>query len=94
MTYEESKVLWKLEKDGFDKIAKTEVAEELFKLVDELINSDTILYQDFIDMIMKQMYNMSETDNIDERKQQMQDMYSTVLEHFKKIKDERSKEIR
>lgn len=94
MTYEESKALWKLEKDGFDKIAKTEVAEELFKLVDELINSDTILYQDFIDMIMKQMYNMSETDNIDERKQQMQDMYSTVLEHFKKIKDERSKEIR
>ena len=94
MTYEESKVLWKLEKDGFDKVAKTEVAEELFKLVDELINSDTILYQDFIDMIMKQMYNMSETDNIDERKQQMQDMYSTVLEQFKKIKDERSKEIR
>jgi len=94
MTYEESKVLWKLEKDGFDKVAKTEVAEELFKLVDELINSDTILYQDFIDMIMKQMYNMSETDNIDERKQQIQDMYSTVLEHFKKIKDERSKEIR
>lgn len=94
MTYEESKVLWKLEKDGFDKVAKTEVAEELFKLVDELINSDTILYQDFIDMIMEQMYNMSETDNIDERKQQMQDMYSTVLEHFKKIKDERSKEIR
>ena len=94
MTYEESKVLWKLEKDGFDKVAKTEVAEELFKLVDELINSDTILYQDFIDMVMKQMYNMSETDNIDERKQQMQDMYSTVLEHFKKIKDERSKEIR
>lgn len=94
MTYEESKVLWKLEKDGFDKVTKTEVAEELFKLVDELINSDTILYQDFIDMIMKQMYNMSETDNIDERKQQMQDMYSTVLEHFKKIKDERSKEIR
>lgn len=94
MTYEESKVLWKLEKDGFDKVAKTEVAEELFKLVDELINSDTILYQDFIDMIMKQMYNMSEADNIDERKQQMQDMYSTVLEHFKKIKDERSKEIR
>ena len=94
MTYEESKVLWKLEKDGFDKVAKTEVAEELFKLVDELINSDTILYQDFIDMIMKQMYNMSETDNIDERKQQMQDMYSTVSEHFKKIKDERSKEIR
>lgn len=93
MTYEESKVLWKLEKDGFDKVAKTEVAEELFKLVDELINSDTILYQDFIDMIMKQMYNMSETDNIDERKQQIQDMYSTVLEHFKKIKDERSKEI-
>lgn len=94
MTYEESKALWKLEKDGFDKVAKTEVAEELFKLVDELINSDTILYQDFIDMIMKQMYNMSEADNIDERKQQMQDMYSTVLEHFKKIKDERSKEIR
>lgn len=94
MTHEESKVLWKLEKDGFDKVAKTEVAEELFKLVDELINSDTILYQDFIDMIMKQMYNMSETDNIDERKQQIQDMYSTVLEHFKKIKDERSKEIR
>lgn len=89
MTYEESKALWKLEKDGFDKVAKTEVAEELFKLVDELINSDTILYQDFIDMVMKQMYNMSETDNIDERKQQMQDMYSTVLEHFKKIKDER-----
>lgn len=94
MTYEESKALWKLEKDGFDKIAKTEVAEELFKLADELINSDTILYQDFIDMIMEQMYNMSETDDIDERKQQMQDMYSTVLEHFKKIKDERSKEIR
>ena len=94
MTYEESKVLWKLEKDGFDKVAKTEVAEELFKLVDELINSDTILYQDFIDMIMEQMYNMSETDDIDERKQQIQDMYSTVLEHFKKIKDERSKEIR
>lgn len=94
MTYEESKALWKLEKDGFDKIAKTEVAEELFKLVDELINSDTILYQDFIDIVMKQMYNMSETDDIDERKQQMQDMYSTVLEHFKKIKDERSKEIR
>lgn len=94
MTYEESKALWKLEKDGFDKVAKTEVAEELFKLVDELINSDTILYQDFIDMIMKQVYNMSETDDIDERKQQMQDMYSTVLEHFKKIKDERSKEIR
>ena len=93
MIYEESKVLWKLEKDGFDKVAKTEVAEELFKLVDELINSDTILYQDFIDMIMKQMYNMSETDNIDERKQQIQDMYSTVLEHFKKIKDERSKEV-
>lgn len=89
MTYEESKVLWKLEKDGFDKVAKTEVAEELFKLVDELINSDTILYQDFIDMIMKQMYNMSETDDIDERKQQIQDMYSKVLEHFKKIKDER-----
>nr|DAW98749.1 MAG TPA: hypothetical protein [Caudoviricetes sp.] len=89
MTYEESKALWKLEKDGFDKVAKTEVAEELFKLVDKLINSDTILYQDFIDMVMKQMYNMSETDNIDERKQQMQDMYSTVLEHFKKIKDER-----
>lgn len=89
MTYEESKALWKLEKDGFDKVTKTEVAEELFKLVDELINSDTILYRDFIDMIMKQMYNMSETDNIDERKQQMQDMYSTVLEHFKKIKDER-----
>lgn len=94
MTYEESKVLWKLEKDGFDKVSKTEVAEELFKLVDELINSDTILYQDFIDMIMEQMYNMSETDDIDERKQQIQDMYSTVLEHFKKIKDERSKEIR
>lgn len=94
MTYEESKALWKLEKDGFDKVAKTEVTEELFKLVDELINSDTILYQDFIDMIMKQMYNMSETDNIDKRKQQMQDMYSKVLEHFKKIKDERSKEIR
>lgn len=94
MTYEESKVLWKLEKNGFDKIAKTEVAEELFKLVDELINSDMILYQDFIDMIMEQMYNMSETDDIDERKQQMQDMYSTVLEHFKNIKDERSKEIR
>lgn len=94
MTYEESKVLWKLEKDGFDKVAKTEVAEELFKLVDELINSDTILYQDFIDIIMEQMYNMSETDDIDERKQQMQDMYSKVLEHFKKIKDERSKEIR
>lgn len=93
MTYEESKALWKLEKDGFDKVSKTEVAEELFKLVDELINSDTILYQDFIDMIMKQMYNMSETDDIDERKQQIQDMYSTVLEHFKKIKDERSKEI-
>lgn len=89
MTYEESKALWKLEKDGFDKVAKTEVAKELFKLVDELINSDTILYQDFIDMIMKQMYNMSETDDIDERKQQMQDMYSKVLEHFKKIKDER-----
>ena len=53
-----------------------------------------ILYQDFIDMIMEQMYNMSETDDIDERKQQMQDMYSTVLEHFKNIKDERSKEIR
>lgn len=94
MTYEESKALWKLEKDGFDKVAETEVAKELFKLVDELINSDTILYQDFIDMIMKQMYNMSETDDINERKQQMQDMYSTVLEHFKKIKDERSKEIR
>lgn len=94
MTYEESKALWKLEKDGFDKVSKTEVAEELFELVDELINSDTILYQDFIDMIMKQVYNMSETDDIDERKQQMQDMYSTVLEHFKKIKDERSKEIR
>lgn len=94
MTYEESKAFWKLEKDGFDKVAKTEVAEELFKLVDELINSNTILYQDFIDMVMKQMYNMSETDDIDERKQQMQDMYSTVLEHFKKIKDERSKEIR
>nr|DAX15080.1 MAG TPA: hypothetical protein [Bacteriophage sp.] len=94
MTYEESKTLWKLEKDGFDKVAKTEVAEELFKLVDELINSDTILYQDFIDIIMEQMYNMSETDDIDERKQQIQDMYSTVLEHFKKIKDERSKEIR
>lgn len=93
MTYEESKALWELEKDGFDKVSKTEVAEELFKLVDELINSDTILYQDFIDMIMKQMYNMSETDDIDERKQQIQDMYSTVLEHFKKIKDERSKEI-
>ena len=89
MTYEESKALWKLEKDGFDKVSKTEVAEELFELVDELINSDTILYQDFIDMIMKQVYNMSETDDIDERKQQMQDMYSTVLEHFKKIKDER-----
>lgn len=94
MTYEESKALWKLEKDSFDKVAKTEVAEELFKLVDELINSDTILYQDFIDMIMKQVYNMSETDDIDKRKQQIQDMYSTVLEHFKKIKDERSKEIR
>lgn len=94
MTYEESKALWKLEKDGFDKVTKTEVAEELFKLVDELINSDTILYQDFIDMIMKQMYNMSETDDIDERKQQIQNIYSTVLEHFKKIKDERSKEIR
>lgn len=94
MTYEESKALWKLEKDGFDKVAKTEVAEELFKLVDELINSNTILYQDFIDIIVKQMYNMSETGDIDERKQQMQDMYSTVLEHFKKIKDERSKEIR
>ena len=94
MTYEESKALWELEKDGFDKVAKTEVAEELFKLVDELINSDTILYQDFIDMIMKQVYNMPETDDIGERKQQMQDMYSTVLEHFKKIKDERSKEIR
>lgn len=94
MTYEESKALWKLEKDGFDKVTKTEVVKELFKLVDELINSDTILYQDFIDMIIKQMYNMSETDDIDERKQQMQDMYSTVLEHFKKIKDERSKEIR
>lgn len=93
MTYEESKALWKLEKDGFDKVSKTEVAEELFKLVDELINSDTILYQDFIDMIMKQMYNMSETDDIDERKQQIQNMYSTVLEHFKKIKDERSKEV-
>lgn len=94
MTYEESKALWKLEKDGFDKVAKTEVAEELFKLVDELINSDTILYQDFINIVMEQMYNMSKTDDIDERKQQMQDMYSTVLEHFKKIKDERSKEIR
>lgn len=94
MTYEESKALWKLEKDGFNKVTKTEVAEELFKLVDELINSDTILYQDFIDIIMKQMYNMSETDDIDERKQQIQDMYSKVLEHFKKIKDERSKEIR
>lgn len=94
MTYEESKALWELEKDGFDKVSKTEVAEELFKLVDELINSDTILYQDFIDMIMKQVYNMSETDDIDKRKQQIQDMYSTVLEHFKKIKDERSKEIR
>ena len=93
MTYEESKALWKLEKDGFDKVAKTEVAKELFKLVDELINSNTILYQDFIDMIMKQMYNMSETDDIDERKQQIQNMYSTVLEHFKKIKDERSKEV-
>ena len=94
MTYEESKALWKLEKDSFDKVAKTEVAEELLKSVDELINSDTILYQDFIDMIMEQMYNMSETDDIDERKQQMQDTYSKVLEHFKKIKDERSKEIR
>ena len=94
MTYEESKALWELEKDGFDKVVKTEVAEELFKLVDELINSDTILYQDFIDIVMKQMYNMSETDDIDERKQQIQDTYSTVLEHFKKIKDERSKEIR
>ena len=93
MTYEESKALWELEKDGFDKVAKTEVAEELFKLVDELINSNTILYQDFIDMVMKQIYNMSETDDIDERKQQIQDTYSTVLEHFKKIKDERSKEI-
>lgn len=94
MTYEESKALWKLEKDGFDEIAKTEVAEELFNLVDELINSDTILYQDFIDMVTEQMYNISETDDINERKQQIQDIYSTVLEHFKKIKDERSKEIR
>ena len=93
MIYEESKNLWKLEKESFDKINKTDLEKELFDLIDELINSEIILYQDFIDTVIENLDNTFETDNIDERKQQVQNMYSKVLEHFKKIKNERSKEI-
>lgn len=89
MIYEESKNLWKLEKESFDKMNKTDLEKELFDLIDELINSEIILYQDFIDTVIENLDNTFETDNIDERKQQVQNMYSKVLEHFKKIKDER-----
>lgn len=89
MIYEESKNLWKLEKESFNKMNKTDLEKELFDLIDELINSEIILYQDFIDVVIENLDNTFETDNIDERKQQVQNMYYKVLEYFKKIKDER-----
>lgn len=92
MIYEESKNLWKLEKESFDKINKTDLEKELFDLIDELINSEIILYQDFIDAVIENLDNTFETDNIEKRKQQVQNMYSKVLEHFKRIKDERISE--
>ena len=89
MIYEESKNLWKLEKESFDKIDKTDLEKELFNLIDELINSEIILYQDFVDAVIENLDNTFEANNIEERKQQVQNMYSRVLEHFKKIKNER-----
>lgn len=52
MTYEESKILWKLEKEHISNNLVSKQMKKLYDRVDELITTDKLTYQDFTnDMI-------------------------------------------
>ena len=91
---EESKNLWKLEKESLSEDA-TDIEKELYELLDKLINSGTIMYQDFIDTVINKCASIVDSDDADKRKEQVNAMHAEVLKHFKNINNEqRSKEIR
>lgn len=81
---EESLVLWTLEKDHFS--SKPDTSKELLELievVDEKINDYTLTYNEFVDDIIDGLKNCNDTNDLNERKQQVLSMYSYLIKKYK-----------
>lgn len=81
---EESLVLWALEKDHFS--SKSDTSKELLELievVDEKINDYTLTYNEFVDDIVDSLKNCNDTNDLNERKQQVRNMYSYLIKKYK-----------
>lgn len=69
MTHEESKVLWKLEKIGFEAALEADRYKKLVDAVDPLIESDKLSYDEFMNTFanfFEEVINEHKTVNIEE----------------------------
>lgn len=74
---EESLNLWKLEKEHLDK-ANLNISPEfstMMEVVDKKINDYTLTYNEYVDDIIKYLQDLEETDDIQVRMQQVENMY-------------------
>lgn len=90
MTHEESIALWELEKNSFaNKGFRTSVDSlynELIQTADNLIQNNTITYEDYTNTLADRFKTASESimgDNKKERKQILEKTLQDTINHFK-----------
>lgn len=90
MTYEESKSIWQVEKSS-DFVPEEGVSKEVYDLIDELIENDIIRYDEYCEAVVKTFISLPtpEENTKENRRKHIEQVYTEVLKHFKKIKDER-----
>lgn len=62
MTYEESKMMWKIERENMKEVYLSKSMKKLYDIVDKCINDEVITYQDFVNDIIDEMTTVIVTD--------------------------------
>lgn len=89
MTHEESKVLWKLEKIGFESALDADRYKKLVDVVDPLIGSDKLSYDEFMNTfancfeeIINEHKTISTEETAENRKEIIDKVTDLVIEKY------------
>ena len=90
MTAEESKIMWEMEKrlSECKDIPASPEKEELFTIVGDLIEKEILMYDEFVEDVLKVMtysINVDTPMTLEDRQEEMKGIYTTLINKYKQL---------
>lgn len=90
MTAEESKIMWEMEKrlSECNDVPTSPEKEELFTIVGDLIEKEILMYDEFVEDVLKVMTYSINVDTLmtsEDRQEEMKGIYTTLINKYKQL---------